>query len=575
MMPMFNNTRQVLRATVIVVFLVVLGGCATHGSGVKSALTDVERGNFPAAIQGMKKILKPEGKDRLLYFLELGLLKSLDGQYEASNRDLTQAAQIAEDLETKRASDLLKEMLTSPRQASYSGSLPERVYIHYYKALNYISLALEDPSQKVEYLEGARIEARKIDIVLTALKNETGTYDEIEDKKGQLFSKLLDIFEKLDGNFLDEDMLVYREDAYVRYLAGVVYETNGEYDDARVSYQQAATLYEKGYEKQYTLGSPITEQAWFDAIRMMKWGGGYDGEWQRLAEKKLSAEARAELDSFNRKSAQLLVIEHAGMIPQREELNVKLYLDEGSKEIVLTPYLTGTASEQQDQFSWFYAMYAEKGFLSMISNYRARGPVGVALGKYSKRIGLGPAWELLESSGAKKAIGAMGLRVTVPYYRPYTPSFGTSELWVDGNSYGALKEAESLSNIALQGQLLDAGGDLKKAVARELVKAIIAEGVVKGVGGAADSVVAGLSGFIDLGTKILNAVTSQAETRNWLTLPAQVRIKRIPLQPGAHDVRIVTSNASHPGVYKEQLRSMSLSEGQIRVLRIRTTRLGG
>ena len=554
------NYRRVVQVLLLLTVIVMSFGCATYKAGSKKAFDAVEKGNYPVAIKEMEKTIKSDGDDRLLYFLEVGLLKHLNGEYEASNRLLTRAAEIAEELETIRLSDQLGAALTSPRQAAYRGTKFERAFVHYYKALNYAFLAANNPAQKDKFLEGARIESRKVEIMLTALKNEKGTYTEVADKKKSTFSKLMKIFDVLSGNYIDKDKLVYREDAYIRYITGVMYESNGEYDDARISYQQAAELYEKGYQEQYQLESAITEQAWFDVVRMMRFAGGYESDWPRLAETKLSENKRKELDNYKKGDAQLMVIEHLGMIPAREEMNIHLTLDTRTKELVVRPVLTGTKSEKDDQMAWFFTMYSEKGLLSAIHNYKARGVSGVVQGLKSKRISIGAVWGMAEELGLQKAIGPLGIRITVPYYRPRISPYGESEVWVDGKISGNLTAAESLSQLALQEQLLDAGSDLQEALARELVKAILAEKASSAAGG----------GYLGLAAKLVNTATSQPETRNWLTLPQTIKITRLPITEGKHSVKLVTKNLANNQTYAHSQHNIELKKGQIYILRDRT-----
>ncbi len=562
---MFTKRYKQHLSTLILIFTILMSvGCATYKGGTKKAFDAVEKGNYPVAIKEMKNSLKPQGKNRLLYYLEIGLLKHLNGEYKASNHLLTQAAQIAEDLETVRVSDQLGAALTSPRLTSYAGTKYERALIHYYKALNYVFLSENNAAEKEALLEGARIESRKVDIMLTALRNEEGTFEEVNDKKKSLLSKALKLFDALNGDFLDEDMLVYREDAFMRYITGVIYEKNGEYDDARISYQQAAKLYEKGYQAQYHLGNGISEQAWFDVVRMMQWAGGYENDWPQLADSKLSDDKRKELDSYKKGTAQLIIIEHLGMIPAREELNLMLTLDEKAKELIVKPVLVGSEQQKHDQLAWFYAMYSDKGWINLISNVQEGGLEQAIDREYSKRIGLGAAWTVAETIGLPKAVGTEGMRITVPYYRPYIAPYGESVLWVDGREARTLVAAQSLSQLALQEQLLGAGSDLQQALARELVKAIFAK-KVSGLAGDAGQALS----FI---TKVVNTATSQAETRNWLTLPQAIKITRLPLAEGKHSIKLVTKNASNSGIFSQSQYEIELNKGQIYVIRDRTIR---
>jgi len=113
MLQLFFRKRSLLFSGLFVVLFV--SGCATYKDSNKKMFKAVENGNYPVAIKEAKKSIKPDGDDRLIYFMEIGLLEHLNGQYESSNNNLTRAADIGEDLRTKRAGDALNAALTSPR----------------------------------------------------------------------------------------------------------------------------------------------------------------------------------------------------------------------------------------------------------------------------------------------------------------------------------------------------------------------------------------------------------------------------------------------------------------------------
>lgn len=92
--------RSMLHKSLALVMALLLSGCATYGSGLDAALKSAQAGDYVGAEQGISKNLSPDGADRLLYNMELAVLKHLQGQYQESNRLLGVAERIAEDLET-------------------------------------------------------------------------------------------------------------------------------------------------------------------------------------------------------------------------------------------------------------------------------------------------------------------------------------------------------------------------------------------------------------------------------------------------------------------------------------------
>jgi len=528
----------------------IISGCSTYHAQTGDVRTFIESGDYAAATLATDK-LSTDGKDRLLHYMESGLVHNLGGDYEVSNAKLTQAAVISEELTTKRARDMLKVALSSPRQGPYPGQNFERAFVHYYKALNYIMMAVQQPQEKVEHLESARIEARKVDILLSDISYQKGTYDEAKDEEGKLFSQLMNIFDALNGKAVDKDKIIYREDAYIRYINGLTFESNGELDSARIAYQKAAELYEKGYSEQYDLGQEIVNQAWYDTIRIMKKDGGYENEWPALAKQKLPKALQDKLESDT--GAEIVIIGHAGWVPDRKELNMHLTLDERNKQLVLKPFLTGGPAEREAQRAWFHLMYSDRGFLHLLGNLQTRGVVGALEGLNSKRVSLGPLWSLAQSINLPAALSPMGVRVTVPYYALTPKPYGETEVFVNNKTEGVMAEAESIANIAFQGQLLSANSDLQKALGRTVTKNLLC---------------AKMSSYAALACKLAAGLSSQAETRSWLMLPRGIYVKRIAVEPGTHQVRINTP-ATNGGLYHEATHTIVVGKGNLAIVQER------
>ncbi|NVK39107.1 MAG: hypothetical protein HWE18_14365 [Gammaproteobacteria bacterium] len=538
-----------------------LAGCATYGQDVRKGLDLTQQGQYKEAAGAFEKALDPKGDDRLLYYTELGMVYHLAGDYEKSNRLLESAERIAEDLYTKRVSDMLTTAMSNPRQGPYRASNFERVFINYYKALNYLMLAVQSGDNKTRdiALEGARVESRRMDMVLNDIETQKGSYQEQADREKSMFSKLMRIFNKLTGEIIDRDKIVYRNDAFGHYLAGIIYEQYKEYDDARVAYQKAASLYEGGYQEQYGLKKEMTEQAWFDTIRMMQKAGGWRNEWPKLSQSKLSKAKRQELSDFN-EMGHLVVLEHTGMVPERDEMNMLLTADPNTRQVVIHPILTGDPQRQLDQRFWFYALYADKGITDLMSAIY-EGRVIPALMQYSmvKREYLGPLWDVADGLGLVQVLQE-GMRITVPYYRVTSYSgTGKSSVKIEGKDY-PLVSGQSVAHLAVQQQLLDSSVDIQEAMAREAFKNLTAAKAAS-MGGDAGAVI----GFLG---KIAANASSAAETRNWLLLPDQIKITRIPLKPGVHQVTLNSEPAK--GQKQQQTQSVDIKAGEMSVWKVRT-----
>lgn len=538
-----------------------LVGCATYGSGVDKALKAAEQGDYLKAEQDMSDALSPVGSDRLLYFVEMAVLKHLQRDYVESNRLLTLAEKTSEELEITSVSDSLTAFMTNPRMGDYTGADFEKVFINYYKAMNYIAISniAATRNERLDAVENARIESRRLGIRLNALNSDKGTYSEQKVKDGELFTQLLDVFDMLIGNSIDHDKLLYRDDAMAHYLTGITYEKNGEYDDARISYQKAATSYEEGFAEQFDLGSEMTAQAWFDTVRMMRKAGGYSSEWPRLAEKKLTATQRDQLREFDGKS-QVVVIEHVGMVPQRKEMNVNLSANPETHSLILRPYALGSAKQNQEKLAWFYLVYADKSLANLMIHYRNNDFMNFLLNNFQKTIYLLGAWSTAQELGLINAI-AGGLRITVPYYSPLHDKPGPSFVRVDKKQYN-MAPASSPAVMGINEQMLNANDDIRLALTRGIFKAITAQKTAELVGGQFGGILAQIG-------QVASQLTDAAETRNWLMLPHEIRITRIPLSSGSYTLDINSQVLTAKAPIK-QSQQVVLQENEIQVVQVRS-----
>ena len=533
--------------------LVQLAGCATYGSGVQQALTAVEEGDYTKAATQIQSSLSADGKDRLLYNLELGVIRHLEGNYAESNRLLEDAARISEALKKKQLRDSLVVMMSNPRNADYAGNTHEEMMIYYYKALNYLAIAGQLPpgNARLDAVEGARIESRRLLLRLQALRNNEGSYNQYKDKEERTFSKVMDVFSVLVGNLVDTDDLTYRDDALAHYLTGVSFEMNDEYDNARISYLKAAESYESGYSEQFQLGNGMAQQAWLDVARMMRRTGFSDNEITQITGGKLSESQLSLLDSVADKS-QLLVIEHKGRVPEKKELNLQLSINPNLRALELQPYFF---EYSQEEINWFYLLYADKMFYGLVADY-LNATRNFRVDFFTKTIFLGPLYDTAESMGLTNAIGN-SLRVAVPYYgRPL--DYGQSLLTIDQQTW-SLDPAASPQLMAIQEQMKNAGPEIRAALSRAAVKAITAAAI-----GSQDS-----SGLLAFAGKLAAQLSDAAETRSWLLLPGEIQIRRLFLEPGDHTLTLdshLTDNR------RQQIqKQVSLKPGDIQLWTVRTT----
>jgi len=157
------------------------------------ALSELGQGDYSGALA---RLGKGEGSsDRLLYRLERGLILHYQGQYDASNQEFEKAEDLIDRFYTRSVSREVAALLTNDAARVYRGEEFEGVLIHYYRAMNY---------QRLGQPQEALVECRKANLKLEDYAQST------------------------------QYKLSYRNDAFMQYVSAMLYESEGEWNDAYV-----------------------------------------------------------------------------------------------------------------------------------------------------------------------------------------------------------------------------------------------------------------------------------------------------------------------------------------------------
>jgi hypothetical protein len=155
-------------------------------------------------------------RNRLLYYLNRGVVAHLMQRYEVSNYFFEQAHLTYENFSTKPLNEVLAFVIDATL-TDYRGEDHEVLLLHYYKALNFLQL---------EKKEAALVECRRLNIKLNQLSDKYGST-----KK-------------------------YRRDAFIHTLMGLVYQANHEYNNAFIAYRNAIEIYQEDYKRLFGLDVP-------------------------------------------------------------------------------------------------------------------------------------------------------------------------------------------------------------------------------------------------------------------------------------------------------------------------------
>lgn len=523
----FFSFKQLFSCSLLIVSL---SGCNTIHAN-KSAILQIEQGQFTQAKQTIKQNYSAVGRDRLLHELELATIHHLENDFMQSNLHLEKAKSHIESFYTISVSEQALAMLSGPSYATYEGKNYYLPLIHYLKALNFNALAHLNPNMRKTYLDSSQVEMRQLDVYLGNLKSQTGGYDksQSEDENGSLTQIIFDILQPISAPKDLLENIEYKDDAFAHLFSGLLNEQNGELDAARLQYQRAATAYGNGFAKQYGLTANTTKLAKQNLARAMRLAGGYKTELNRLLKNNPSIEISEE--------SQLTIVQNLGIAPEKKQLNFLLRAEPRSKALVMYPIFMGSEQEKREQRLWFQMLYADTSLFDLMQNYILGDVSDVLLGTMTKRIPLGSLWDDAEDIGLIDAL-EYGGRISVSYLAPPKLPVKKTEIWQGNKKLAELEQFHSISQLALQKALIDAQSEIRVAFTRELVKALTARKAMRVAGADQNNL---LGSFVKIASTAVNAITASADTRQWQSLPAQVRLAQFSVKPGLQNLTIKTT----------------------------------
>ena len=263
------------RTLIVTVLLLALGPTCAHHPGKMQAIRRLmATDGYQAALEEFGEIDRDEGD--VLYLLEWGLLLHYAGEYARSNEVFERAEILSEDLYTKSISREAAALVTSDLVLEYVPKPYEQVLINYFRALNYIFLGEK---------EGALVECRKaVDKLMV---------------------------------YSEEDKRPYRRDAFIEYLTGILYEWDGDVNDAFISYRSAIWGYWI-YDQQFGIADP--QYLTCDALRTARLLG-FTEEADRLDPGDPAACADRSGDP---ELAKVVIFLEQGFVPARQAWSVNV-----------------------------------------------------------------------------------------------------------------------------------------------------------------------------------------------------------------------------------------------------------
>jgi hypothetical protein len=474
--------RSVLQGASAVLLLFAASGCGPSVNRYALVDQSLQAGNPTQAATIIEKAKNEYGSEsRVLYDMDRGLTLHLAGDYHASNAVLEQAKDEVEKLYTRHVTTEAKAFLTHDAKLPFEGAPYEQTMINVIKALNYAAL---------QNWTEALVEARQIDHRLNVLADRTSQ------KNG------------------------YRDDAFARYLSGILYEIAGELNDAFIAYRKA-------YEEYRRVGSwtrvPVPATLRQDLLRITDALHLTD---EHDAYKKEFPDVVWRLETETKELGQIVVISYNGRSPHKDDMFIDAPVSLDALNLVILSKTLGNGQYSNP-------------------NRRAVDSVLYGLNGHVVRVAIPTLvpQKTQVAYGQVKAVGTSGT---------YT---ATTQLVQNFTTLAERSLSDQLPGIAV------------KAVARAVVKYGLAEGVGRGAHAAAGKDAGPLVGII-VGSlaKAWAVASEEADKRSWRTLPDEIQIARLWVPAGDYQIQMQSTSRQGGIAGRESSRTISIHSGEARVM---------
>jgi hypothetical protein len=212
---------------ILLITVILCGGCATYYQKNHKFQNSIERGQFEAASKLLDKDKKsPKNKNKILYYLDRGYVAWMLNDQRSSVNYFNTAENTIDDNVRKLGAEALA-LVTNPMMKPYRAEDFEVVMVNCFKAINYMQM---------NDREAAMVECRRINLKLNQLNDKYG------DHKNK-----------------------YQNDAFAQTMMGLLYDADGDYNNAFIAYRNALDIYEKDYATNFGVQAP--QQLKMDILR--------------------------------------------------------------------------------------------------------------------------------------------------------------------------------------------------------------------------------------------------------------------------------------------------------------------
>ncbi len=279
---------RIIRTVSLFILLMIANACATYYQTHADFNTAFEHGNLKEALESLRKNdNESEGKTRLIYFANKGLLLSILGEYQESNEYFEKAFLFGEDYRINYVNEATA-YFTNPNVTVYRGEDHEHLMILYFKAINFL---------KMNRPEDALVECRRLNIRLNQLSDKYSSADKLQ------------------------------RNAFIHTLMGIIYQSTADYNNAFIAYRNALDVYETEYAKMFGMEPP--EQLRKDLIETA-WKTGFNEEAAFYKTK-----FHMEEYTLSERAGDLIFFWHNGLGPVKSEWSVNFVITPGTDNMMI------------------------------------------------------------------------------------------------------------------------------------------------------------------------------------------------------------------------------------------------
>jgi len=451
-------------------------------------------------------------KEKVLFYLDMGMLYHYCGDYKQSNEFLTEAEYAIEDLYTKSVGKGAASLLLNDNALDYFGEDYEDIYLNIFKALNY--LHMNKP-------EDAFVEIRRVNNKLNLLEDKyekiAKKYNESEDKKKEF---------KIGDN-------KFHNSALARYLSMLIYQAEGKYDDAMIDLAEIKEAFEL---------QPIV----------------YDF-------------TQPELDKYlaDTDKAQLYFLTFVGNSPEKKTNTLWIHTEKDKLIIATSQEVQGESKNIDSKKEADKMVSLTKNFFDSVIDIvpsKKEEPSSESSGESKDVVKEEPKQELttldiIEWEGIEPGYH---FKFPLPYMEKLGTDIGRIEVMIDDKPTYEMYPLESIENAALVTYKIKEPLIYLKTITRTIVKGLLAE---QGKQELANQVGGGILGSIAMfATDTAVDATENADLRISRFFPAMAYIGYVAVEPGSHSIRINYFDQNNSLVFSDFTEKKEIMKNQLNII---------